>query len=186
MQSVLNPYAAELSLVVLLIERIVLQTNSTVTTKILQQASSTPIVLFGIPLTDWITAITGVFVALFAIVTVLEGRKNRRKDSIEKKLERLYNPLFELLDAFARHGHTRQMPEFVEMRDENYRAIVVAFRNYGHYLSHDEHESVKRLVSEAWEGEAGRTHLKMSNIDACLPLIAGKRAELKKKLEGLV
>jgi len=163
-----------------------LQTNSTVTTTILQQASSTPIVLLGIPLTDWITAITGVLIALFAIVTVLEGRKNRRKDSIEKKLERLYNPLFELLDAFARHGHARQMPVFVEVRDENFRSIVAAFRNYGHYLSHDEHESVKRLVSEAWGGEDGKTNLKMSNIDACLPLIAEKRDELKKRLEGLV
>lgn len=91
---VLNPHGAELSLLVLLIERI-LQTNSTVTTTVFQQISGAS--LFGLPLTDCITAIAGAIVAFFAIVTVLEGRKNRKRDSIEKQLEKLYGPIFEIL-----------------------------------------------------------------------------------------
>ena len=87
MQKVLNPHAAELSLVVLLIDWI-LQTNSTVTTS-------------GLSSAEWVTAgssaimmIATVVLAYYAYTTIQEGKKDRRKTAIARQLEGLYNPLY--------------------------------------------------------------------------------------------
>jgi len=37
------------------------------------------------------------FLAIYAYVTIQEGKKNRRKDKIEKMLEQAYSPLYEIL-----------------------------------------------------------------------------------------
>ena len=63
-------------------------------------------------LTDWITIVLLPWVALlstivmtivtlvlarYAYLTIEEGKKNRRKDTIERMLENLYSPLYEIL-----------------------------------------------------------------------------------------
>lgn len=78
-----------------MIDGVPLQATSTVTTTILQQANGSP--FLGASLTDWITAATAIAIALFAAVTVWDGRKNRRRETIEKQLDGLYNPLYVLV-----------------------------------------------------------------------------------------
>jgi len=46
---------------------------------------------------EWITAIASAAIVYYAYVTIKEGKKNRRKDTIEKMLENLYSPLYEIL-----------------------------------------------------------------------------------------
>jgi len=78
-----------------MIEGLLLHTNSTVTTTILQETTGWS--FLGASLTDWITAITAVAISVFAAVTVWEGARNRRKDTILKQLDGLYNPLYVLV-----------------------------------------------------------------------------------------
>ena len=46
---------------------------------------------------EWVTAIASAVIGYYAYVTIKEGKKNRRKDTIEKMLENLYSPLYEIL-----------------------------------------------------------------------------------------
>jgi hypothetical protein len=88
---------------VLLIEWI-LRSNSTVTTTVFQQTSGASFfdwiinALLQTTATDWIMVAVTVALVYYARVTILEGNKARRADSIERQLSNLYNPMFELLD----------------------------------------------------------------------------------------
>jgi uncharacterized protein YggT (Ycf19 family) len=79
-------------------------------------------------LTDWITIVLLPWVALlstivmtivtlvlarYAYVTIEEGKKNRRKDTIERMLENLYSPLYEIVRR-ARH------------ETDNFKLMVIA------------------------------------------------------------
>jgi hypothetical protein len=79
------------------LEAIVQQTNSTATTTVLQSAG-------GLSTSDWISLFSGAAMVLLTValvyysrVAIVEGNKNRKKDSIEKQLERVYSPLYDIL-----------------------------------------------------------------------------------------
>lgn len=148
----------------------ILQANSTVTTTVFQQTSGAP--FLGISATELITAITAVLIALFTGVTVVEGWKNRRKDSIEKQLERLYSPVFEILDQAESQAYSksdREKIEFFRLPKDDCIAIRSALANYGHYLKPLERDSMRKLVSlEEKIGESKRFELYYF-VDELLP-----------------
>jgi len=105
-------------------------------------------------LSDWIQAImaivTGFATAVltyYAYVTIDEGKKNRRKDTMEKMLENLYSPLYELLRR-ARHEETderrwaRQQafspqthgPRDYAFKESEFAELRRILERYGHYL----------------------------------------------------
>jgi len=85
------------------LELIAQQTNSTVTTTVIQQVGG--LFFLGLPLTDWITASTAVAIAFFTAVTFLEGWRNRRLASVDRQLENFYNPVYEIMtDAKERRS----------------------------------------------------------------------------------
>lgn len=128
-----------------MLELIVQQTNSTVTTTVIQQAGG--LSFLGIPLTDWITASTAVVIAIFTVVTVWEGRRNRRKDSIEKQLEQLYNPMFEIMDeALMNQDQQGKADKTFSINDSNCEKLDDVFLNYGQYLNPSLHDRVKELL----------------------------------------
>ena len=160
-------------------------TNSTVTTTVLQQASGA--VFLGLPVTDWITAGAGVVVALFAYVTVREARRNRRKDMIEKMLEKLYNPMFEMLDtaklveitadtAAAYGGPPAGKYRWLGV-SEDLKSILL---NYGHYLGATEHDKTRELLSTQFLPQAPE-----ADHTECLAFIKEKREQLTAELKGL-
>jgi len=102
-------------------------------------------------ISDWIQAAAAVattfatfIIIYYAKVTIDEGKKNRRKDTIEKMLEYLYSPMYELLPR-ARHEQTderrwvRQQPSTQGPGDYAFRQQELAelrgiVEKYGHYL----------------------------------------------------
>jgi hypothetical protein len=121
------------------------QTNSTITTTIFQQQSG--LSFLGLPLTDWITAITAIVVAVFAGVTVWEGTSNRRRDSIERQLERLYNPMFEIMDeALEERSEEEEKQQIMRVSLDHYTRLDEIFLSYGHYLNPILHDRIKELL----------------------------------------
>ena len=98
-------------------------------------------------LPNWVMVGATLALAYYAYVTIEEGKKNRRKDTIEKKLERLYSPLYEIMWR-ARHEKSPEREwvrkpggdslsrdwAFLETEFEKVRSI---FGRYGHYLEAD-------------------------------------------------
>ena len=176
----------------------VLQTNSTMTPTVFQETSGTS--FLGFPVTDLIAAIAGAIVAIFAVVTVLEGKKNRRKDSIEKQLESLYNPMFELLDRAEPHFgaiHTAEwVPRYQRMLKTDVTELQSALVKYGHYLDSNLYDLLKELFSfEMQEGDrhlifpddivTAQNHDLKANWTMCFLLIKSRREELIHDLRKL-
>lgn len=128
-----------------MIELVLQQTNSTVTTTAFQQTSGGS--LFGLPMTDVITACAGIAVAFFAFVTLWVAQKNRRKQSIEKQLEKLYNPMYEIMDwAVREQSASDKAQHIVHIGFENYQKLMNTFLGYGHYLHLKEHDEIKKIL----------------------------------------
>jgi len=120
-------------------------TNSTVTTTVVQQTSGAS--LFGLPLTDIITAGAGIAVAFFAFVTLWVAQKNRKKQSIEKQLEKLYNPMYEIMDwAVREQSASDKALHIVAIGFENYQKLMNTFLGYGHYLHPKAHDEIKKIL----------------------------------------
>jgi len=126
-------------------------TNSTVTTTVLQQTTGAS--LLGLPLTDWISAGAGVVVAFFAYVTVREARRNRRKDMVEKMLENVYSPLYDILRR-AKFAEDREMirqsvsqREYV-LTEEEFVQVRGIIERFGHYLGGQERMAITNVLEQ--------------------------------------
>jgi hypothetical protein len=111
-------------------------------------------------LTDWITAISSAammiataFVAYYAYVTIREGRKNRRKDTIEKMLENAYSPLYEILRR-AKFGDERNIirqaisPREYVLEEEEFTQVREIVERFGHYLGHQERIALTNALAK--------------------------------------
>jgi hypothetical protein len=85
-----------------------------------------------------------VCLAWYAKVTIDEGRRNRRRDSIESKLREAYSPLYEILrrahiDNGVRNAVRQISPtkEFVFTEDE-YSRLWTIVETFGHHLGSQE------------------------------------------------
>ena len=163
------------------------QTNSTVTTTALQPAS-------GLSSSDWISlfsavAMIAVTIALayYARVAIVEAKEGRRRDSIEKQLEKLYNPMFEILDtakpveitadSAAAHGGTPAGKYRWLGAHDDVRSIL---RNHGHYLRATEHDKIRELLSTEFLPEVPE-----ADHAECLAFIREKREQLAAELKAL-
>ena len=185
----------------------ILQSNSTVTTTVFRQTSSAPLfdwiinALLQTTVTDWIMVAVTVALVYYARVTILEGNKARRADSIERQLTNLYNPMFELLDQakpfeYKRDAqHEGEWHEGMGLKDGKYhrvtqtdhtklRAILV---NYGHYLNKSEHDNMRQLLSETGEVvyDTRDVYYYGTYYSRCLNLIREKQEGLSSDLRKL-
>jgi hypothetical protein len=93
------------------------------------------------------------FVAYYAYVTIREGRKNRRKDTIEKMLEHTYSPLYELLRRaqFASDRVTIQLAnpqrEYA-LTEEEFREVWEIIERFGHYLGSQERMALTKDLEQ--------------------------------------
>ena len=109
---------------------------------------------------DWITIVSAVIMAAatvalvrYAHVTIEEGKKDRRKDMIERQLEKVYSPLYEILRRAKFENGDRSKArqvlrvDWVAHLDEytRMREIVVVF---GHYF---ENQKELELFAKALE-----------------------------------
>jgi len=172
-------------------------TNSTVTTTVLQQTTGAS--LLGLPLTDWISAGAGVVVAFFAYVTVREGRKNRKRDSIEIRLEKLYNPMFEAMERyedFEQQISETQKGYYVHLLHSDCDILQSALTNYGHYLDFTGHAMMKDFLDYRWtikekyrrfpaDRETARAHNTGICFIDCMHMVRANREHLKVELDKL-
>jgi hypothetical protein len=138
-----------------LIEAVVLATNSTATVTTTVSQQTTGISILGLPLTDWITAGATLVLALYAAVTIHEGRKARCLDEYDKELVNLFNPMADILsrtegytDPFVvtyatGESYVGSYQKFLETDVKNLREIFV---KYGHYLAGLRYHDIKSLL----------------------------------------
>ena len=124
-------------------EVITLATNSTVTvTTTISQQTIGP--------TDWITlvstvamAIATIFVAIYAYLTVEEGKKTRKLDSYEKQLMNLFNPMAHILHrakhyvepiAVFNEAGESLTPTYQKLLKTDVVNLRKIFVEYGHYV----------------------------------------------------
>jgi hypothetical protein len=163
----------------------ILQTNSTVTTTILQQQPP-PINdwimngLLHMTLTDWITvAITGALV-YYAYRTVEEGKKDRYKDSLEKRLEKLYNPMFEILTRAEERIETKSDGKdykYQMLRHSDHEKLCNIVENHSHYLRKEEYQKTKQMLSHVQYLKDYAVY-QLKEYDECLGFASARRDEL--------
>jgi len=82
----------------------------------------------------------------YAKATIEEGKKNRRKDSIERMLESLYSPFYEILRKAKfdprRYKWKDNADEYLVF-DSEYKEIYDRLAIYGHYLSTEDLQKLK-------------------------------------------
>jgi hypothetical protein len=85
-----------------------------------------------------LTLLAAIAVALYAYKTVYEMMKDRRKDTVEKKLEKVYTPIYETLLGARERGRTTYGPSTWAVREEEMERIKAIIREYGHYFEKTE------------------------------------------------
>lgn len=141
-----------------MLELVIQQANSTVTTTVIQQTSG--LSFLGLPLTDWITASTAVAITFFTAVTFLEGWRNRRLASVDKQLENFYNPVYEIMsDAKERRSDDETYHGGIfTVSLNNSKRLEELFLTYGHflgmtpYLDGIEHDTMRGVLLGARDG----------------------------------
>lgn len=97
----------------------------------------------------------------YAYRTIDEGKKDRTKDSIEKQLENLYNPLFEIMSEGEPYGtfssrHQKKL-RYRRLLKTDRTTLRSALVSYGHYLDLETHEAIKSLLYI--EEKSGKSHV---------------------------
>lgn len=148
-----------------MIERILLQTNSTVTTTILQQTSGVSFfdwitnALFQTTATDWIMVAVTLAIVYYARVTIKEGNKARKADSIERQLEKFYNPMYEIMnEAVEQQNEHEKIERIVRVHHESHEKLDEIFLNYGHYLDLIDQDKVRKLLHSPKERGYDRSY----------------------------
>jgi hypothetical protein len=85
-----------------------------------------------------LTLLAAIAVALYAYKTVYEMMKDRRKATVEKKLEKVYTPIYEILLGARERGRTNHGPSTWAVRGEEMERIKAIIREYGHYFESTE------------------------------------------------
>ena len=198
-----------------MIEWLLSLTNSTVTTTGLQQSN-------GISLTDWLTivllpwvtllsaivmTIVTIVLARYAYVTIEEGKKNRRKDTVERMLENLYSPLYEILrraryetDKFKLmviaewNKEGRGGPRDCVLSEEQLARVREVVERFGHYMDPVEQALLTKVLANpnsigAISGDrlTQPWHLFLNaEIDPRFDYIKKTRDTLRKELDELI
>lgn len=174
-------------------------------------------------LTDWLTAVVlpwvtllstiAVTIATFALaryayVTIQEGKKNRRKDTIENMLQNLYSPLYEILRR-ARYETSdfkamviaewnniegREGPRDCVLSEEQLVRVREIVERFGHYMDPDEQARLTKVLSNP--DSIGAIHVERlkqpqhlflnAEIDQRFDYIKDRRDTLRKELEHLI
>jgi hypothetical protein len=124
------------------------QTNSTVSATILQQSSRAS--FLGLPVTDWIMAISSaimvavtIALAYYARVTIEEGKKARSLDYSEKQLVNLFNPMAHVLGKaepytepfIVRDASGKSYTgSYQKLSETDVKHLQEIFIKFGHYL----------------------------------------------------
>ena len=174
-------------------------------------------------LTDWLTTVLLPWVTLFstilmtivtvalaryAYVTIEEGKKNRRKDTIESMLENLYSRLYEILRS-ARYETSdfkamviaewnrregRVGPRDCILSEEQLARVREIVERFGHYMDPVEQSQLTKVLSKpdsigAIQGERLKQpqHLFLNTeIDLRFDYIMKTRDTLRKELDDLI
>lgn len=124
------------------------------------------------PVTDWITAGAGVVVAFFAYVTVREAQRNRRKDVVEKMLDNVYSPLYEILrraqfaDNWRNEVRRIDPPREYVLEEREFTEARNIVERFGHYLGHVERMAVTNAL-EKYDiiGHGGKKYYRFRLVD---------------------
>lgn len=100
-----------------------------------------------------LTLMATIAVALYAFKTVYEMTKDRRKDTVERMLENVYSPLYEILrKAKFENGDrskARSHPGFEwSVKDDELDRIRNTVERFGHYFDRDEVTKFSRLLEK--------------------------------------
>jgi len=174
-------------------------------------------------LTDWLTimllpwvtllsaivmTIVTVVLARYAYVTIEEGKKDRRKDTIERMLENLYSPLYEILrrarhetDNFKpmviaewNHKEGRVGPRDCVLSEKQLARVREIVERFGHYMDPVEQALLTKVLANpdsigAISGDrlTEPWHLFLNaEIDPRFDYIKKTRDMLRKELDELV
>jgi hypothetical protein len=83
---------------------------------------------------ELLTLFASVAVALYAYKTVHEMMKDRRKDTVEKKLEKVYTPIYETLLGAREKGRSNHDPSTWDISVKEIEHIKDIMKEYGHYF----------------------------------------------------
>lgn len=96
--------------------------------------------------------LTGALV-YYSYRTIDEGRKDRRKDTIEKMLENVYSPLYDILRR-AKFAEDREMiRQSVSQREyvltkEEFVQVCGIIERFGHYLGGQERMAISNVLEQ--------------------------------------
>lgn len=139
------------------------------------------------------TVVATIFIIHYAQVTIEEGKKNRRKDMIEKQLEKVYSPLYEILRR-ARHEKERDLirkilpPTDYVLEEREFIKAREVLEDFGHYLPRQVRMGLTNAFEKADVEDSGgkryyRVHLAI--ISQYDNYIIWTCEELRRELEKL-
>jgi len=164
----------------------------------------------GINLTrlpDWVIAFLTIALAYYAMSSVEEMKRDRRKERIEKMLENLYSPLHHILWK-AKNETLAQRCEYDNIRDvkrkngynyilriEERNQILQKIVQFNHYMDSDTANQLTQILEERspWGAQTNLGKLFLGKVfeysdellDPKFKIISEKHAGLKTELENL-
>ena len=135
-----------------------------------------------------------IVLAVYAYLTIQEGKKDRRKDTIERMLENAYSPIYEILRRAKFENDERsqargKIPGFdwVVTRTELDRMREI-IEKFGHYFDRKESGKLAMFLERAKYTRTGTTpYWGFSEIEMsqCFEFITRERDRLKQELDRL-
>jgi len=136
----------------------------------------------------------------YSRVAIVEGNKGRKKDSIEKQLEKLQSPMFEILDRAKPYEEELLSHEDLQLglaqrfavgkyhyvSIEDHRILWRNLTNYSHYLDKKEHDELRRLLESGDKLiSGGERFYPDANYTECLGSVSKRRTQLTSELREL-
>jgi hypothetical protein len=153
------------------------------------------------PYADWVTAVSSLVMAVasaalvaYSYVTIKEGKKNRRKDTIEKMLDNVYSPLYEILrraqfaDNWRKEVRRIDPPREYALEEQEFTEARNIVERYGHYLGHVERMAVTNALEKYEVVEYGRKkyyRFRLVDIDEHWMYVWKTCESLREELERL-
>lgn len=140
-----------------------------------------------------LTLLAAIAVALYAYKTVYEMTKDRRKDTVERMLENVYSPLYEILRKAKfendERSKARSLPGFEwSLKDDELDRIRNTVERFGHYFDRDEIAKFSKLLENPKRTRVnvfwfnGFSEVEMSR---CFKYIMKQRQDLTEELRQL-
>jgi len=138
-------------------------------------------------------AVATIALVIYSYVTIREGKRNRRKDLVQRTLEEVYGPLYDILrqpkddaESGSRHANFATEPKTTyAIPKDKFNAIRNIVNRFGHLIPDEYHSLLVNIMENSKEDFASNMYPFRDGDYRIWSHFENRRKELMKELQDL-